>query len=174
MSRHHKKKKQSAMNRHEFLYWLEHIYLQEAFFDMEDKFINAILHDEDSFQQIMFSVAADMHAKVDFIENEFSAEGYKLDEGEYAVVLYLPQPKEPAECFFTVCRFDEEYLEQRYITAELGEEGDVFVCEWSNGEHYNYGICDLEDALDTCMNLPSLKEDENAVCLHVIGDKNHQ
>ena len=174
MARHHKKKQHRAMNRHEFLYWLEHIHLQEAFFDMKDEFINAILYNEDSFQQIMCSVASDMHARVDFIKDDFMAEGYKLDEGKYAVVLYLPHPKEPLECFFAVCRFDEEYTEQRYITAELGEEDDVFVCEWRNGKHYNYGICDLENALEMCMNLPPLKEDENAFCLHVIGYDSHK
>lgn len=171
MSRHHKKKQHSAMNRHEFLYWLEHVHLPDSFFELKSRFINAIIYNEDSFQQIMFSIAADMNAKVDFVKDDFSAEGCKLDEGEYAVVMYLPQPKEPTECLFVVCRFDEECTEQRYITAELGEEGDVFVCEWVNGKHYNYGICDLEDALDTCLNLPSLKEDENAACWHVIGDE---
>ena len=171
MSRHHKKKKHGAMNRHEFLYWLEHVHLPDSFFELKAEFINAIIYNEDSFQQIMFSIAADMHAKVDFVKDDFSAEGYKLDEGEYAVVMYLPQPKEPTECLFVVCRFDEECTEQRYITAELGKDGDIFVCEWVNGKHYNYGICDLEDALDTCLNLPALKEDGNAACWHVISDE---
>lgn len=174
MSRHHKKKKHSVMNRHEFLYWLEHVHLPNSFFELQGKFINAIIYNEDSFQQIMFSIAADMNAKVDFVKDDFSAAGCKLDEGGYAVVMCLPQPKEPTECFFAVCRFDEEFTEQRYITAELGKEGDVFVCEWVNGKHYNYGICDFEDALKTCLNLPPLREDENALCLHVIGGKSLQ
>lgn len=170
MSRHHRKNKCGIMNRHEFLYWLEHIHLPEAFFELKAEFVDAITSNEDAFQEIMCSIASDMKAKVDFTDDDFMIKGFRLEDGEYAVVLYFPYPQEPAECFFSVCRFDEEYTKMRYITAELGEEDDVFVCEWIDGEHYNYGICELEDSLETCVKLPPLKEDENAFGLNIVGE----
>lgn len=170
MSRRHRKNKSGIMNRHEFLYWLEHIHLPKTFMELKLEFIDAIMYNEDSFKEIMHSIALDMKAKVDFTDDDFMAEGLRLEDDEYAVVLYFPYPQEPAECFFSVCRFDEEYTKMRYITAELGKEDEVFVCEWIDGEHYNYGVCELKDSLETCVKLPPLKEDENAFCLNIVGE----
>jgi len=88
------------MNRHEFLYWLEHIHLPETFFELKAEFVDAITSNEDAFQEIMCSIASDMKAKVYFTDDDFMVKGFRLEDGEYAVVLYFPYPQEPAECFF--------------------------------------------------------------------------
>lgn len=77
------------------------------------------------------------YSPLDFKVQRIRLAGEKPER--FVLQIQMPAPERVPLCGYVFILHDEHFENRRYITAELSHSGQLLLCEWRQGEHWNYG-----------------------------------
>lgn len=130
----------------EVRYFLEHKVLPVAFYGDGEHLRKTLIHDSQNIMLQFYEHAEEVtsnyvcpYGPEDF---ELSARTY-IRNDQFCIVLRMgmPQVEAPLLCRAVYLCYGSNETEVFYITSELAETGEYFLCGWSNkGMHFNFGV----------------------------------
>lgn len=126
-------------------YFLEHKVLPVAFYGDGDHLKKTLVHDPKNVMLQFYEHAEDVsgayvcpYGEEDF---DLSMRTYIRDD-QFCIVLRMgmPEVEAPLLCRAVYLCYGSEESSAFYVTSELAENGEYFLCGWSNkGVHFNFG-----------------------------------
>lgn len=126
-------------------YFLEHKVLPIAFYGDGEHLKKTLVHDPKNVMLQFYEHAQDIsenyicpYETEDF---DLSMRAY-IRNGQFCIILRMGMPKveAPLLCRAVYLCYGSDESEAFYVTSELAENGEYFLCGWSNkGMHFNFG-----------------------------------
>lgn len=139
------------MNITEFRYYFEHQLMPNQFFHDTVPFLFELIGDgEEEIRDIgafvyhlFFKVAQKAEVTVPYSKDDFRADLWDLDNGDYMLRIDMPEPQESLQCKTIFLLFNTDFSHLRYFTVELMEikwkRKRYVLCEWMEEFHLNHG-----------------------------------
>ena len=137
------------MNTHEITYLFEHQLLPSWFFQQKEQFIGMILQHKDFLFRVIDDIFVRENIDNPYREDEFDVGMLEITDEVFMVEIKFPKPNDTTLCYNAYMFFDKEFEKTNYFCIEYSaniKEGSAFICGWTaEGDHLNYGTCELEE-----------------------------
>lgn len=138
----------------EFLYYYEHKLIPDIFFHSELDLFGTLAQHPEALYGIFADAAEKNGVEHPYTETQFRAEGFRMDETWFAVVLTFPKPKKPAFCHQMYLFSKADHTGKGCFTLEHAKDikgnPGLVIGGWDAEEsHLNYGFHGMEKA-DYC------------------------
>ncbi len=136
----------------ELRYYFEHQFAPNQFLHNTVPFLFELIgdggeetRDIGAYVYHMFlKVAQKEDVSVTYSLDDFRADLWDLDDGDYMLRIDMPEPQENPQCKTIFLLFNTEFSHLGYFTLELLEKKwrrkRYVLCEWTADEHSNYGF----------------------------------
>ena len=155
------KKGMIHMTLYDVNYYYEHRLLPETFYADRGKFITTLASRGGN---VLISghnaVFEHFGAEFPYSPDMYDVVTMKYDEDTFLLKATLPEPEEPALCYFAYMMFNNSFSELMYFCLEKSEDIGLgkphpLLCGWTDdGKHLNFGPCETdEEAVNKCVSV---------------------
>jgi len=135
-------------------YYFEHQLLPQLFYEDKGRFIGKLIEEPEVIFQILDVIYTKYEEENPYSEDAYAISFHQISDEAMAIELDYPEPELEPLCYRCYMIFDMNLKKTRFFTIERASDtlDEPFVCSWDEkGGHYTHGGCNLDDVLESCL-----------------------